>query len=108
MAIGRSISYRWYFLSLVLLVAGLLLYVWCHVTTLSQGERITDLVDERTALLRTQDLLRAEVTGLGRSSRIREIAMLELGMRFPNEQPNNLYLAPNVSAPEGAGFSAAR
>lgn len=106
MAVGRTISYRWYFLSLVLLIAGLLLYVWCHVATLAQGERITDLVDERTALLRTRDMLRAEVTGLERSSRIREIATLELGMRFPNEQPNNLYLAPAVDAV--AGLDAAR
>lgn len=107
MAVGRTISYRWYFLSLVLLIAGLLLYVWCHVTALARGKRITDLVDERTALLRTQDMLRAEVTGLGRSSRIREIATLELGMRFPNEQPNNLYLAPDVDA-KVAGLDAAR
>ena len=107
MAIDTTISYRWYFLSLVLLVAGLLFYVWCHVTTLARGERLTVLMDERTALLRTQDMLRAEVTGLERSSRIREIAALELGMRLPHEQPNNLYLAPDVSA-RVAGLDAAR
>ena len=107
MAIGRTTSYRWHFLSIVLLVSGLLLYVWCHVTTLAQGERITDLVDERTALLRTQDHLRAEITGLKRSRRIREIATLELGMHFPDEQPNNLYIAPDPSGAEVAGFDAA-
>lgn len=92
MVVESTTPYRWAFLALALLVAGLLVYVWCHVTTLAQGERISNLMDERTALIRTQDLLRAEVTGLERSGRIRGIATLELNMRFPDEQPNNLYL----------------
>lgn len=97
-AISTSTPYCWYFLSLVLFVLGLLLYVWCQVRTLAQGELIVDLMEERKALLQGQDLLKAEVTGLERSSRIREIATLELGMRFPDEQPNNLYLDPAGTA----------
>lgn len=90
--------YRWYFLSLVLFVLGLLLYVWCQVRTLAQGELIVDLMEERKVLLQEQDLLMAEITGLECSSQIRERATLELGMRFPDEQPNNLYLDPAGTA----------
>ena len=85
--------YRWYFSSISCFVLGALLYVWCHVTTLSQGEKITERRGEREALIRTQDRLRLKLAGLQKASRICEIAALELGMRFPDERPNNLYTA---------------
>ena len=87
-------SYRSYFLAIVLLVVGLLANVWCHVKKVAQGERIVQLREMKRTLLRERDHLRADVTGLKRSSRIREIAAIELGMRFPEESPNNLYVDP--------------
>ena len=67
--------------------------------TLSQGERITALREEREGLILKQERFRVQVTGLQKASRIREIAAGELGMRFPDERPNNLYIAP--AAPSG-------
>jgi len=86
--------FRCYFCTITLFVLGALVYVWCHVTTLSQGEQIMALREKRESLIRDQDLLKVQVTGLQKASRIREIAAIKLGMRFPNERPNNLYTAP--------------
>ena len=88
--------FRWYVCSVSFFVLGALLYVWCHVRTLSQGEEIASLRAERESLIRKQELLRVQVTGLQKASRIREIAAIELGMRFPEERPNNLYTAPSA------------
>ena len=87
---ARSADYRSYFCAVILLVMGLLIYLWGHVKTMDQGEKLERLREERQALIRQQDRLRAEVAGLNRSSRIREIASKELGMVFPSEAPRNL------------------
>lgn len=90
----RTSPYRWYFGSVSIFVLGALLYVWCHVRTLSQGEEISSLRDEREGLIRKRELLDVQITGLQKASRIRQIAAIELGMRFPEEHPNNLYTTP--------------
>lgn len=90
----KTSPYRWYFCSVSFFVLGALLYVWCHVTTLTQGKQITELQEERERLIRKQEVLKVQVAGLQKASRIREIAAIELGMTFPDEGPNNLYTAP--------------
>lgn len=87
----RHEGYRLYFFSVIFLVVGLLIYLWGHVKTIDQGEKLERLREQHQALIRQQDRLRAEVAGLKRSSRIREIASKELGMIFPMEVPKNLY-----------------
>ena len=101
----RYSPYRWYIGSVSFFVLGALLYVWCHVKTLSQGEQITALREEREGLIRKQDRLRLKVAGLQKASRIREIAVLELGMRFPDGRPNNLYTASAASGLTGRSVS---
>jgi cell division protein FtsL len=88
-------AYGSYFFAVVLVVFGLLVYLWGHVKTMRQGDELTQLRAERETLIRHQDRFRAEVAGLKRSSRIREIASKELGMIFPSEPPRNLYLKPD-------------
>ena len=92
----KSADYRSYFCAVIFLVVGLLIYLWGHVKTMDQGEKLERLRGERQALIRQQDRLRAEAAGLKRSSRIREIASKELGLRFSLEAPRNLY---RVNAP---------
>ncbi len=87
----RPADYRSYFCAVIFLVMGLLIYLWGHVKTMDQGEKLERLRGERQALIRQQDRLRADGAGLKRSSRIREIASRELGMVFPSEAPRNLY-----------------
>ncbi len=87
-------SWRTYFCAVLVLVLGSLLYLWGHVKSMSQGEDLSRLRSERLVLIRKQDRLRAEVAGLKRSSRIREIATEKLGMVFPSDPPLNLYLQP--------------
>ena len=88
-----SSLYRTGFLSVILIVAGLLIYLWGHVQTLSQGREIDRLRAERKTLLHQQELLKARAAGLKQSSRIRDIAAKELGMVFPIDPPKNLYLS---------------
>ncbi len=90
--------YRWYVGSICCLVVGALIYVWCHVRTMTQGEEIATLREQREDLIRKQDILRVKVAGLQKASRIREIAAIELGMHFPEERPNNLYTSPSDRA----------
>ena len=77
-------EYRSYYFAVVVLVAGLLVYLWGHVKTMRQGEELVRLRGEREALIHRQDRLRVEVAGLQQSSRIRKIATEKLGMVFPS------------------------
>lgn len=85
--------YRFGFLSVILLVAGLLIYMWGHVQTLSQGREIDRLRAERKNLLNQQERLLTRTASLKQSNRIRDIAVRELGMVFPSDPPKNLYLS---------------
>ena len=85
--------YRTGFLSVILLVAGLLIYMWGHVQTLSQGREIDRLHAQRKDLLNRQERLLTRTASLKQSNRIRDIAVRELGMVFPSDPPKNLYLS---------------
>ena len=85
--------YRTGFLSIILLVAGLLIYMWGHVQTLSQGREIDRLLAEQKNLLNQQERLLARTASLKQSNRIRDIAARKLGMVFPTDPPKNLYLS---------------
>lgn len=89
---GTTNLYRTCFLSVILFVAVLLIYLWGHVQTMSQGQQLAQLRAERQALLNEQDRLRAQISGLKQSNRIRQIASNKLDMVFPTDPPRNLYL----------------
>jgi cell division protein FtsL len=90
--------YRTGFLSIILMVTGLLIYLWCHVQTMNQGQILEQLRVERQALLQDQERLQVRISGLKQSTRIRDIAMQKLGMVFPSDPPRNLYLKPATGA----------
>ena len=94
MAHPNSGLYRTGFLSVILLVAGLLIYLWSHVQTMSQGQELAQLRAEREALTLEQEHLKVRIAGLKQSTRIRDIATQKLGMVFPKDPPRNLYLNP--------------
>lgn len=85
--------YRSGFLSVILFVSGLLIYMWGHVETLNQGLEIDRLRAEKKNLLHQQERLLARTVSLKQSSRIRDIAVRKLGMVFPSDPPKNLYLS---------------
>ncbi len=85
--------YRSGFLSVILLVTGLLIYMWGHVQTQSQGREIDRLRAEKKNLLHQQERILARTASLKQSNRIRDIAVRELGMVFPSDPPKNLYLS---------------
>ena len=83
---------RSYLCIVVLVVLGLLGYLWGHVETMNQKDELKRLQVEQKALLREQDRLKAEASGLRQSRRITVIASERLGMVFPGGPPRNLYL----------------
>ena len=83
---------RSYLCIVVLVVLGLLGYLWGHVETMNQKDELKRLQLEQKALLREQDRLKAEASGLRQSRRITAIASERLGMVFPDGPPRNLYL----------------
>ena len=85
-------AYRSYFCAVVLVVVGALVYLWGHLKTIAQLKNLEALRVEQQVLLDEQDRLKADISGLKRSSRIRKIASQKLGMAFPAEPPRNLYL----------------
>ncbi len=91
---SKSGVFRLYLAAVILLVGVLLFYLWGHVKTMHQGEEIKRLQAERESLSRQRERLQAQLIGLKRSSRIREIAADQLGMVFPSDPPQNLYLTP--------------
>lgn len=101
--VKTSGGYRYALLTMALVVLGLLGYLWAQAQTVRQGDEISRLRTEQRQLLRQQERLRAEISGLRRTSRIREIATNRLGMVFPQGPPRNLYLdrRPDRHAPSG-------
>ena len=85
--------YRSGLLAVIILVLGLLIYMWGHVQTLRQGREIDRLRAERKTLLHRQARLTARTAGLKQSNRIRDIPARDLGIVFPTEPPKNLYLS---------------
>ena len=88
-----SRPYRPYFAALFVLVLGLLTHLWGVSKTMRQAEELKRLRTERQELVRNQERLRADISGLSQSSRIRSIAEKKLGMVFPEDSPRNLYLS---------------
>ena len=84
--------HRTYFVAVMLLVLGLLAHLWGVSKTMRQAEELDRLRTEHQVLLSEQERLGAEISGLAKSSRIRDIAEKQLGMVFPKEPPRNLYL----------------
>ena len=81
-----------YLCIVVLVVLGLLGYLWGQGETMNQKDELKRLQLEKQALLREQDRLKAEASGLRQSRRITGIASERLGMVFPTGPPRNLYL----------------
>ncbi|MDA0747023.1 MAG: cell division protein FtsL [bacterium] len=96
--VEKPSGYRSYVFGVVLVVLGLLVYLWGHVRTVQQGDELTRLRAEYQVLTRQQDRMRAELAGLKQSSRIRKIASQQLGMVFPQGPPHNLYLKEGSTA----------
>ena len=84
--------HRYVLLAVAMVVSGLLGYLWVQAQTVRQGDETARLRAELQQLLRHQERLRADISGLRKSSRIREIATVKLGMQFPQGPPQNLYL----------------
>lgn len=70
-------------LSAVMVLGGILLYLWPQVRLLSLGYRQSQLLEQRTQVLQRQKELQVERGSLRQLRRIEDIAAQHLGLRAP-------------------------
>jgi cell division protein FtsL len=70
-------------LSAVLVLGGVLLYLWPQVRLVGLGYRHSKLLAQRTQMLQRQKELQVELSSLRQLRRIEDIATQHLGLRPP-------------------------
>ena len=88
--IGKSRKLVFY-LSVLCIIMLLLSYVGMQMLILSFEENVRDIRKERAALEEEIKVLETKIAELWKVSRIKKIAVEELGMDFPYGAPEMLY-----------------
>jgi len=70
-------------LSAVMVLGGVLLYLWPQVRLVGMGYRYSKLLAQRTQVLQRQKELQVELSSLRQLRRIEDIAVQHLGLRPP-------------------------
>jgi len=81
---------RWYGI-LIVVTFLMFLFVTEQVMIVILERRISDVIDETIVLKREVDDLRIEVSNLRKGSRIKRIALNELGLKMPEGMPGKLF-----------------
>jgi cell division protein FtsL len=71
------------FLCIAVILVGLLLYLWPQMRMIDLKYRLATLQKERRQLLQAQEKLHVELATLRQLSRIEDIALHRLNMRWP-------------------------
>jgi cell division protein FtsL len=81
---------RWYGL-LIVVTFLMFLFVTEQVMIVILEQRISHVIDETVVLKREVDDLKVEVSNLKKGSRIKRIAVNELGLKMPEGMPGKLF-----------------
>ena len=84
-------------LSAVMVLGGVLLYLWPQMRLVSLGYRYSKLLAQRTQVLQRQKELQVELGSLRQLRRIEEIAAQHLGLR-PPQATQMIYVRPEQQA----------
>jgi cell division protein FtsL len=84
-------------LSAVMVLGGVLLYLWPQMRLVSLGYRYSKLLAQRTQVLQRQKELQVELGSLRQLRRIEEIAAQHLGLR-PPQATQMVYVRPEQQA----------
>ncbi|MFH1075834.1 MAG: cell division protein FtsL [Pseudomonadota bacterium] len=68
---------------IVLVMAELFVYTWCHVETIHTGYTITSQRDHEAELRASNEKLQLELSHLRRPERIMRISSMQLGLVMP-------------------------
>ncbi len=74
-----------YMFSVLILVSGMLFYIWPHVRIIRMGYEFERLENMHQAMIQTNKVLRLEVASLKSLERIERIARERLGLTFPDD-----------------------
>jgi cell division protein FtsL len=84
-------------LSAVMVLGGVLLYLWPQMRLVNLGYRYSKLLAQRTQVLQRQKELQVELGSLRQLRRIEEIAAQHLGLR-PPQATQMIYVRPGQQA----------
>jgi cell division protein FtsL len=84
-------------LSAVMVLGGVLLYLWPQMRLVSLGYRYSKLLAQRTQVLQRQKELQVELGSLRQLRRLEEIAAQHLGLR-PPQATQMIYVRPEQQA----------
>jgi cell division protein FtsL len=84
-------------LSAVMVLGGVLLYLWPQMRLVSLGYRYSKLLAQRTQVLQRQKELQVELGSLRQLRRLEEIAAQHLGLR-PPQATQMIYVRPGQQA----------
>jgi cell division protein FtsL len=84
-------------LSAVMVLGGVLLYLWPQMRLVSLGYRYSKLLAQRTQVLQRQKELQVELGSLRQLRRLEEIAAQHLGLR-PPQASQMIYVRPGQQA----------
>ena len=82
-----------FLLSAIMVLGGILLYLWPQVRLVSLGYRQSKLLAQRTQMLQRQKELQVELGSLRQLRRIEDIAAQHLGLR-PPQAAQVIYVRP--------------
>jgi cell division protein FtsL len=80
-----------YLIWTVLIVGGLLLYLYQHVAVMDLAEELSSLGEEKKRLLDERDRLTVDVARLTHGKRVATIASEKLSMIIPSGAPRNAF-----------------
>ena len=86
---------------ILVIVAGLITYVWISTQCVSTGIEITKLKARRAELLNLNRITGVEISGLRSAERVEKIARNELGFVLP-EKYENITVPENVEKDKSA------
>jgi cell division protein FtsL len=84
-------------LSAVMVLGGVLLYLWPQMRLVNLGYRYSKLLAQRTQVLQRQKELQVELGSLRQLRRVEEIAAQHLGLR-PPQATQMIYVRPGQPA----------
>lgn len=74
-----------YYISIVILIIGVLFYIWPYIHILNINYEFERLLKEKTKLIQNNKVLRIELASLRSLDRVENIAITRLGLIFPEE-----------------------
>lgn len=78
-------EFLYYYISIVILIIGVLFYIWPYIHILNINYEFERLLKEKMKLIQNNKVLKIELASLKSLDRVENIAITRLGLTFPEE-----------------------